>query len=77
MVAIKDSKSDELSKSLDMRDGTLYYDKDGLGVLRAPKFTTVERDALTTMEEGDVIYNVTSTKYNFYNGAAWQEFTSS
>jgi hypothetical protein len=51
----------------------------------APKMTTTQRNALTVdaaaialnkMVAGDKIYNTTTNKYNFWNGTAWEVFTS-
>lgn len=50
-----------------------------------PKFTTTERNALTADADaiadnkivaGDTIYNTTTNKINFWNGAAWEVVTS-
>ncbi len=40
-----------------------------------PIVTTTERDLLTPAE-GDVVYNSTTKKINFYNGTAWAAVTS-
>lgn len=40
-----------------------------------PGFTTAERDALTA-ERGQIIYNTTTNKINFWNGSAWEAATS-
>lgn len=64
MSTFKDSKSDVLSADLDG------------GVLNPQAYTTAERDALTTMVAGDVIYNSTTNKLNFYSGSAWEAVTS-
>ena len=36
-----------------------------------PSFTTTNRDAITGMVAGQVIYNTTTSVLNFYNGSAW------
>ena len=41
------------------------------------KMTTTERDAIVNPVAGDVIYNSTTAKLNFYTGSAWEEVTSS
>jgi hypothetical protein len=41
-----------------------------------PRMTSVQRDAITPIE-GLVIYNTTSKKPNFYNGAEWRNFDGS
>jgi len=35
-------------------------------------YTTTERDALTSAA-GDMIYNTTDSKVQFYNGSAWND----
>lgn len=40
-----------------------------------PIVTAVER-ALLTPTEGDVVFNTTTNKINFYTGAAWEVVTS-
>lgn len=41
-----------------------------------PKLTTAERDALTEVESGMVIYNTTTNKLNVRVAAAWEAVTS-
>lgn len=41
-----------------------------------PILTTTERDAISSPEEGKLIYNTTTNKLNFYNGTSWQAVTS-
>jgi hypothetical protein len=50
-----------------------------------PKYTTTQRNALTVdataiatnkIVAGTVIYNSTTNKINFWNGAAWEAVTS-
>ena len=38
--------------------------------------TTTQRDAWTTVQEGDVVYNLTTHKLNVYTGSAWEVVTS-
>ena len=38
--------------------------------LNLKSYTTTERDALTS-SAGDVIYNTTDSKVQFYNGTSW------
>lgn len=40
-----------------------------------PGFTTAERNALQA-ERGQIIYNKTTNKINFWNGSAWEAVTS-
>ena len=35
-------------------------------------YTTTQRDALTSAA-GDIIYNTTDSKVQFYNGSAWND----
>ena len=42
----------------------------------AVSLTTTERDALTGMVAGAMIYNETTNKLNFYNGTSWEAVTS-
>jgi len=41
-----------------------------------PRMTTAERDAISTPPAGLMVYNTTTNKLNFYNGAAWEAVTS-
>lgn len=43
------------------------------GCFKPPRMNTVQRDAITA-EAGDVIYNLTTTKHQGYNGATWNDF---
>ena len=43
---------------------------------RPPAMTTVQRDAITGVATGSVIYNTTTNKLNLYTGAAWEAVTS-
>ena len=38
--------------------------------LNLKSYTTTQRDALTSVA-GDVIYNTTTSRVQFYNGSAW------
>jgi hypothetical protein len=40
------------------------------------RLTTAERDAWDTVQEGDVVYNLTTHKLNVYTGTAWEVVTS-
>ena len=40
--------------------------------LNLKSYTTTERNALTSAA-GDVIYNTTDSKVQFYNGSSWNE----
>ena len=40
--------------------------------LNLKSYTTTERDALTS-SAGDVIYNTTDSKVQFYNGTSWND----
>ena len=40
--------------------------------LNLKSYTTTERNALTSAA-GDVIYNTTDSKVQFYNGSAWND----
>ena len=42
-----------------------------------PTVTTTQRDALTNLVAGALVYNSSTNKLNFYNGTAWQVVTSS
>ena len=39
--------------------------------LNLKSYTTTQRDALTGMVAGDVIYNSTDGTIDFYNGSSW------
>jgi hypothetical protein len=40
--------------------------------LNLKSYTTTDRDALTSAA-GDIIYNTTDSKVQFYNGSAWND----
>ena len=40
--------------------------------LNLKSYTTTQRDALTS-SAGDMIYNTTDSKVQFYNGSAWND----
>jgi polysaccharide deacetylase 2 family uncharacterized protein YibQ len=40
--------------------------------LNLKSYTTTERNALTS-SAGDIIYNTTDSKVQFYNGSAWND----
>lgn len=42
------------------------------GIL-VPRLTTAQRDAIATPGSSLFIFNKDSTKFNYYDGAAWQE----
>lgn len=44
--------------------------------VRVPLLTTTERDALTEVEQGLVIFNTTTQKLNVRVSAAWEAVTS-
>lgn len=41
-----------------------------------PPFTTTQRDALVAPTTGMMIRNTTTSKLNWYTGAAWEAITS-
>ena len=41
-----------------------------------PRMTTTQRDAITSVPAGLMIYNTSTNKMNFYNGSAWEAVTS-
>tara|TARA_B100000902_G_C26936530_1_gene728915 strand:- start:238 stop:429 length:192 start_codon:yes stop_codon:yes gene_type:complete len=40
--------------------------------LNLKSYTTTQRNALTSAA-GDIIYNITDSKVQFYNGSAWSD----
>ena len=44
--------------------------------LRAPNMSEADRDVLFKVQAGEVIFNLTTSKLNFWNGAAWEVVTS-
>lgn len=38
---------------------------------KAPNYTSTERDALTNIEAGVIIFNTTTSKHQGYDGSAW------
>ena len=67
MTTFRDSKADTLSTQLKTLTG-----------FKAPSYTTTQRDALAGEElyAGEVIFNSTTSKLNFYTGSDWQAVTS-
>lgn len=41
-----------------------------------PSYTTTQRDALSGMQAGTVIFNSSTGKLNFYTGSVWEAITS-
>jgi hypothetical protein len=41
-----------------------------------PRMTTAQRDAITSVPAGLMVYNTTTNKLNFHNGTAWESVTS-
>jgi hypothetical protein len=41
-----------------------------------PRMTTTQRNAITSVPAGLMVYNTTTNKLNFYNGSAWEAVTS-
>jgi hypothetical protein len=39
-------------------------------------YTTSERDALTSLSAGELIYNSTTSKLEVYNGSSWDALTT-
>lgn len=76
MTAFKESKDDVLNETLNVRQGKVYWENEALGRFKFPFYSSAERDAMTDVEEGLTIYNVTSNKLQFYNGTAWETITS-
>ena len=66
------SKADELKPALD----TNIQNDQGPGWVVLGNFTTTERDALTNVQDGTMLYNTTTNKANLYANGAWEEITS-
>lgn len=45
--------------------------EEGIGALFIPRHTSAQRDALTDVENGMVIYNSTTSLFNVYRSGAW------
>jgi len=59
----------DLSAALEIESTTM-------GFLQT-RMTTTQRNAISTPPEGLQVYNLTTSKMNFYNGSTWEEITSS
>ncbi len=61
-------------------DSTITYTSLGLdctlGGVILPSRTSTQRDAIPTPAAGTLIFNSTTSKLNFYTGAAWEAVTS-
>jgi len=60
-MKIQDSKADVLNNK--QRIEPVHY-------------TTAQRDALTNVPKGRIIFNTSTNKLNVYNGTAWEAITS-
>ncbi len=67
MAKFSNSKKDFLNPKLDIVDAQV--------TMIPPRYTTTARDALSPVA-GDMVYNTTTNKLNFYNGSAWEVVTS-
>lgn len=76
MSSLKDSKSDVLSRNLDMANGKLYFASQDKGRMRLPKYSTTERDLVTDWENGEMIFNYTAQKVQIYANSVWETVTS-
>lgn len=56
-------------------DGIMVDFQSTTRAIRAPRLSTASRDALTAVE-AMLIYNSTTGKFNFHDGSAWREITS-
>lgn len=68
--------SDTAAKTLDVEGDAQIGDTKKVvikadGRVKFPSFTTTERDALSSPEAGDTIYNSTTGALEYYDGAAW------
>lgn len=45
--------------------------------LLMPRMTSLQRDGIASPATGLLVYNITSNKFNYYNGTAWIEITGS
>jgi hypothetical protein len=57
-------------------DGGVKVSSFGKKGVASVSLTTTERDALTGMDDGAIIFNETTSKLNFYTGSAWEAITS-
>lgn len=73
MTQFSKSKADELDNDYSNVDTVSFS---SVGRLQLPSYTTAARDLLTAVA-GDLIYNSTTDKLNFYTGSAWEAVTSS
>lgn len=55
-------------QSIRTREALIYF--------QPPRFTETDRDALTDLYEGMIIFNTTASKLNVYTGSAWEVITS-
>ena len=47
-----------------------------IGLFQAPRYTTVERDAIKEPKEGMILVNTDTNKINVYLNGAWEAVTS-
>lgn len=62
--------------TVNLKDGATTFSSIGAKGIQPISLTTAERDALTSVPAGSVIFNETTSKMNFYNGSAWEAITS-
>jgi hypothetical protein len=48
-----------------------------LGQLIPPKVTTAERNIISTPDEGELIYNLDTDSYNYFDGIQWKNLIAS
>lgn len=49
--------------------------KDDVYLVEVPHFTTVQRDQLQNARDGVIVYNTTTSRFNFREGGTWVTFT--
>lgn len=52
----------------------LVRSREILTFFQAPRFTTSERDALISPQDGQIIFNTTTLKHQGYDGTTWNNF---
>ena len=69
------SQYDEIKRLLEVQDERINDIVNWIEKLSIPEYTTAERDALTPAV-GQMIYNITNTRFEIYQGSDWYYFTN-
>ena len=81
MTIFKGSKADDLNQDYsNMKyvsfQAAVATNNTDRPIFEMPNYATTQRDNITSPLTGEVIYNTTTNKINFYSGSGWEAVTS-